>query len=133
MCNYEVLERPNVKALEQIWVKFSLNKLEYIVGSLYRPPAARVSDFLEVFEDVIADFAPVCKEIICGGDININLLDVEDSNSIKFGKAVDCFNLKQIIDRPTRKLALLDIILIAHDCDNFAHGVKTVYGRSDHS
>lgn len=134
---YEILNNNSHDALEQIWIKFKLCNRTYIIGTLYRPPKKNLLEFMNVFEDALSDFTPTCSDIICGGDINIDLLDSENSKSIIFNDCIESYNLKQIINTPTRitksSCTLLDVILISNDKDDYTCGTKEVSSISDHS
>lgn len=131
---YKILKESISEYLEEIWLKIFINKKTYIFGALYRPPAGSFSDFLENLEDTLSDFLPICSEIICGGDINLDLLS-ESQNARKFENALECFKLKQIISSPTRLTkstsTLLDVIIVPIN-DNYTFGVENVFNISDH-
>ena len=101
---------------------------------MYRPPRGKLSDFLDIFEKRISDFHPA--EIICGGDINLNLLNLSDKNRNLFYDSIESLNLQQIIREPTRMLgvttSLLDIILIPSEEQHFQSGTQDL-GISDHN
>lgn len=132
---YEILYTNAHEALEQIWVRVKSSKFTYIIGSLYRPPKGNFNDFLNVFEDSLSEF--ICHEIICGGDINVNLADPLNHSTAAFIDCLEAFNLNQIISSPTRITkttnTLLDVILIPAEEKNYLHGTKDVANISDHS
>lgn len=73
--NYKVLDSQLHEALEQIWIEIKLNKQTYIIGSLYRPPKKNYLDFITIFEDTLSRLSPLCDNLICGGDLNVDLSD----------------------------------------------------------
>lgn len=133
---YEILDINSQDALEHIWIKLVINKNTYIIGSLYRPPNKNMLDFINIFEDTVTALIPKCDNIICGGDININLLDLENDKTILFSESIDLFNFKQVISAPTRVTAssstLIDVILILSEHNVQSCGTKSVDNISDH-
>lgn len=118
---------------EELWIQLRYFNRIFVVGVIYRPPKGRVGDFLQVFEKRLADFQPY--DIICGGDINLNLLSLSDQNVSNFYDFIESLNLQQVIREPTRVTktseALLDVILIPTEETNFEAGNIDV-GISDH-
>ena len=121
--------------LEELWLQIVHSKKTYVVGILYRPPKGKINEFLEIFEERLSDFQP--SDVICGGDINLNLLDLSSQYACLFYDYVESFNLQQIIREPTRVTdttsSLLDIILISSEEVNFSCGVLDASLMSDHS
>lgn len=117
--------------LEQLWIKVYLSKCTCIIGTLYRPPRTlkeNYSNFLNFFEDNVSNFVISCNKFICGGDINIDLLNTENKYTIQFLDALDSFGLKQIINSATRvdrqSATLLDALIISSDLEPIDFGVK---------
>lgn len=121
--------------LEELWLRIFFNSKEYIFGVLYRPPSGRFSNFLECFEDSISEFLPICSEVICGGDANIDMLDFEGLKTVHFNRSLESFNLQQIINTPTRLTkstsTLLDVIILSRN-ENCIVGTENVNNISDH-
>lgn len=119
--------------LEEIWVELETFRNKYIVGVFYRPPKGGVPEFLNILEQRLSDFQP--HEIICGGDINLDLLNFDSKYTHTFYDYIDSLNLQQIVKEPTRVtntcVSLLDVILVSNDKNNFESGVKDT-GISDH-
>ena len=117
--NYEFLNSVQSEHLEQVWIKLKINSVTYIFGSIYRPPRGQFSDFLTLLEESLSHFSMECDRVVCGGDFNLNLLDLNNKSVQDFLFCIDTFNLQQIIDTPTRITAktnsLIDLILISKD------------------
>ena len=132
--NYTISYSSANETLEELWVELSIPYKKYIFGVMYRPPRGKLSDFLDIFEKRISDFQPA--EIICGGDINLNLLNLSDKNRNLFYDSIESLNLQQIIREPTRMLgvttSLVDIILIPSEEQHFQSGTQDL-GISDHN
>lgn len=65
---------------------------------IYRPPSANVS-FYEKFRELLQQ-CNFNREVLVMGDLNINWLNSSTRQQLK--QVTDSFNLKQIIDGPTR-------------------------------
>lgn len=132
----EVLKTTSSGAIEEVWIKLILSKTTIIFGTLYRPPSGGFPEFLTCFEESLAQFLPDCNHIICGGDVNINMLDSDNCRTKSFLSTIDIYNLKQIVKDPTRivnkSATLIDVILVPVDNDSYVCGTKTVYNKSDH-
>lgn len=68
--------------LEQLWIKLTHFKNVYSLGVVYKPPNSPINDFIDKLEETIMYIIPTCNEIIFSGDININLLDVVNKNTV---------------------------------------------------
>lgn len=134
-----VIDIPSLEVLEQKWVSVHICKQKYIIGTVYRPPNKDIEQFLNEFEDSLSFVTPLCDGIICGGDINIDMLDICSNRSILFNNLIESFNLTQIIKGATRvtrdSATLLDIILINEylEDDIIATNILDVPDISDHA
>lgn len=134
--NYEILNSHQTEYLEQLWIKFKFNNISYIFGTIYRPPRGKFSEFLSQFEDSLAYFSMECEKIVCGGDFNLNLLDLSNRSAQDFVSCIETYNLQQIINTPTRVTAttnsLIDLILIHKDEKYYNCSTKNVPHVTDH-
>lgn len=122
---------------EQLWIKLTISKKRYCVGVVYRTIETSVSEFLDSFEEVFFNIVPVCDHVLCMGDINIDLLDLDDNGTKKFNSLIDDLNLQQLISEPTRlsltKNSLLDIVICSKDTEIGSSGVEYLNNlRTDH-
>lgn len=86
--------------IETLWIDIVLPKTKPIlIGTVYKPP--KDNDFFEYFEEQIHKISPCC-EIYILGDFNICLLHKLSVLCKKYQNCLNRFNLKQIIDEPTR-------------------------------
>ena len=112
--------------LEELWIETNILKKKYIFGTLYRPPKGRLSDFLSILEKRLSEFQSL--EIICGGDINLNLLNITDQHTNTFYDYIESLNMQQLIKEPTRiannSSSLLDIILVSNGDFSVDSGIK---------
>lgn len=123
--------------LEELWLKIKLKNKNIVIGTVYRPPASSVSDFLVSLENSLSQLHTYCHDLICGGDINIDLLNVENQQSQNFMKTIELFDLKQTINSPTRitknTSTLIDVILVPSEgCEQDLFGTDRVNNLSDH-
>lgn len=100
--------------LEHIWIEFNLHKKIYIFGNIYRPPNNGCARFLNELEDTLIRIFSEYDSILCMGDMNINLLDYDSSNTSDLLSVFNTFSLEQIIKEPTRisgnSMTLIDLI-----------------------
>lgn len=121
--------------LEQLWIKISFAGKVVGIGVLYRPPHGLVHEFFEEFENVLSNIIPQVDEVICAGDININLLE-KNQGYRDFTNITVAYGLTQIVDEPTRisrtGVSLLDVILISDEELLSSTGVYDMHGITDH-
>lgn len=135
---YEVLLSSMEETIEQIWLKLKYRKTDYILGSLYRPPQKNLHDFIAILEETLVQFLPISSDIIWGGDINIDHLNLGNYNIIKLHEMLDNYGYSQIINTPTRitthSMTLVDVIFVSSDINSkiVDYGVKDSNSISDH-
>ena len=119
--------------LEQLWIKINHNKIKYAFGVIYRPPDSTVS--LEDLDTSLCQVTLAADHVILVGDLNINLLknSTQSSNLLNM---LDTYNLKQIIESPTRittdSHTLIDIICLPKTFDFCNCNIYDTFGMSDH-
>ncbi|KAG5874023.1 hypothetical protein JTB14_029295 [Gonioctena quinquepunctata] len=87
--------------LEQLWIKSTFNKQKMIKGVVYRQPGTNVSNFLRELNSVIECAYVEADSIIVMGDININLLCSDSSDSKKFSSLLTDYGVLQMVKNPT--------------------------------
>ena len=99
--------------VEYMWVKLLINSKNILLGILYRPPGTNLDSFFQYFEDILSDLYTSYDNIVCLGDFNINLLDLNNKTK-KLEDIADIFSMKQYIQQPTRvnegSYSLIDLI-----------------------
>lgn len=104
--------------IESLWVILKLNKYNIAIGVIYRPPTVSILE-LNNMTDLLAEVTVQSDFLILLGDLNINLLEPHTSGYKVFSTIMECFNLKQIIQEPTRITAssatLLDVICVSEN------------------
>ena len=68
---------------ENKWVELEINKKCYIIGCIYRHPNGNVDHFIQVLSKSI-DKLPKNLTCIIGGDLNINLIDIQNEGVLSF-------------------------------------------------
>lgn len=131
-----LIQLPEVRNSEQVWVSVKFSIGQYAIGSLYRPPDFSAVDFLGELESAIGVLEPLYTSLIVLGDLNINLLNFSGTHTKNILNLFESFNMSQMINEPTRigptSATLLD--LIAHS-QNIKKITSKVYkpGIADHS
>lgn len=104
---------------EQVWVKILFQKVSFIFGCVYRPPSHRFSNFLVDFDNTLTSLSPLCDKICCGGDFNIDFLQMFSNEVVEFNLLLENLSLIQTISTPTRitntSSTLIDLLLLTND------------------
>lgn len=115
--------------------KDKIGSLKFILVCIYRPPKSKVLDFLDKIEALFYDIMKSGQYVLFCGDWNLNLLDNSNLN-VKFLKdMLLSFNLRQLVDQPTRvtptSKTLLDIVVTNINVNNIL--CKSIFNvLSDH-
>lgn len=112
---YEIIDSidnsPNVN-LEQLWIRLKLKNKTLAFGTIYRPPAGNLQLCVDQIDNVLSTILPTVDDIICVGDVNVNLLNLNNLISDTF----NAYNFSQLINEPTRisntTSSLLDPIFV---------------------
>ena len=65
---------------KQLWLFVKINNKLCAIGSVYRPPSCSILDFIDNFGVYLRQLVKKFDGIICGGDFNIDYLDVTSSS-----------------------------------------------------
>lgn len=99
--------------LEQLWILVNINNIKVAFGVVYRPPKLKIST-LDMLEEALTHIIGECDNIVLAGDLNVDFSKKESYNSTYLRNILDCFNLNQLIQEPTRitdtSSTLIDII-----------------------
>ena len=90
--------------LEAVAAQFSTSKGQRdLVISVYRPPSASVTDFINKMEDVIKFTREKnYQNIYIAGDINVDLLKTSDQDKTDLSNLMHSYNFYCAINKPTR-------------------------------
>lgn len=126
----------DVNNSEQLWLSFNFQNKKYVIGTLYRSPTLPVREFLNEFENSLSIVAPKFDYIICAGDLNIDVLDPSSNAYSLLSNISDTFELKQIVEQPTRysptSAKLIDLIFCSEEIIVNNSSVTDCSSFSDH-
>jgi len=98
--------------IESISVKAQIgNRKSFIVCSLYRPKFSLSLADLEILENYFEELHNYRYPFYVCGDFNIHLEDTDKTFTRKFNSLLTKFNLVELIQKPTRGNARLDLII----------------------
>lgn len=113
--NYKIINFH--QGTEQLWVATRMNKLNYVVGVVYRPQHCHYTDFINTLEDYLSEAVSTADAVVLLGDFNIDLNVVGSLQADALVDAVATFGLVQIIETPTRitqtRSSLIDLIFVS--------------------
>lgn len=122
--------------LEQLWLMVQFKNRKVALGVIYRPPNAHVEMCLNELSTIIEQIYLEANSVILLGDININLLDLNSTDSNKFNILLTNFDLCQVIKDPTRITntteSLIDIICTSRDMTTKNCGTMDLLNITDH-
>lgn len=122
--------------VEQLWIQIKVGKEKLALGVAYRPDWVQITNFFNALEESLAYVVPACDDLICVGDFNIDLLQVNSLKSNNFFEFIDVFGFKQIINSPTRITSttqtLIDVIIVSNEQSIADSGAREMHGMSDH-
>lgn len=118
--------------LEYLTLKLKLKNKYYVFCVFYRPPNTNFNAIKNDFDNIFSSIYPSVDEIICFGDFNINLLNLDNPLTTLF----ENYNFIQIINEPTRisraAVSLLDPIFVTNESMVTKSEVVSVDEVSDH-
>lgn len=121
--------------IEQVWLIIKSKKKKIGFCVFYRVPGSAMDSFNDVTEVMENVFLEV-DSVIMMGDININFLNNTNKNVTHFHNVFSTFNLRQIVDAPTRitpiSESLIDIVCISDNLKCNHCDVLDTCGASDH-
>lgn len=117
---------------EQVWIEFTISSVKTMVGVVYRPPGnVNINQFLDEFECNISKNLLMCANLVCLGDFNLNVLNLDSIYIQQFVSLLHTYNLTQIIDEPTRRglnsATLIDLILCSNTDFLLSSGVAPYF------
>ena len=122
---------------EQLWLSFSINKVISCIGVIYRVPQYSTIEFIQNLDDVLSILSPKYDNIYCGGDFNMDLLNISATYYNKFMSLLESFSLIQAVNEPTRvgptSATLLDLFICSDHINVLNCSVKDLPNLSDHS
>ena len=136
--NTKIKLRPDlhIHNTEDLFIEILNDKTKNkIVGVIYRPPNNNIDLFLEHFDECLNKISQENKEVYIMGDLNINLLNTNNNNSLKLMSSLAAYSFHSHINDPTRisntSKSLIDNIFSNVINKPFINGVL-YYDISDH-
>lgn len=127
----------DMNGVEQLWIELNLNHKKYAVGVIYRAPNCSIPQFLTTLEDCLNEILPNFDFLICGGDLNIDLLKIESCGAKLLQNIFTSYDLKQIINEPTRvtvtSSTLIDHIICSESLNIKKSSVNNIHNIADHN
>lgn len=106
--------------IEQLWLSIRVHAKMFVFGVVYRPPNTQYRCFVEELELSFANCLPISEQVICLGDLNIDLLKPDNPATVYLMNALEAVGFRQIIKQPTRitetRVSLLDLIIVTDMC-----------------
>lgn len=133
---FDIINSPFVYAdTEVLWVRLKIMNKVFIIGVVYKPPRANSLEFSHFLEDSLSHFTVESDYVICTGDFNVDMLNLDNTISRAITNTLDALNLKQIINEPTRyagmSAKLLDVMITQDDIVE-SSGVTNLFDNFDH-
>ena len=105
---FTVLDELYNSSFEILWISIRPNRLprgiaNLIISTVYHPPSADNSDML--------DYLSNCLSRVESRFPNCGLIILGDFNKLNVSRLRSCYNLKQLVNIPTRENNTLDIVL----------------------
>lgn len=105
--------------LHQLWLKIQVRNFKsFLVCAAYRPPNAHLECFDSDFRNTLFSALSLNLPVYILGDVNCNLLGLQDPPAQAFVSFCSCFNLSQVISLPTRITesteSLIDVVLVSN-------------------
>ncbi|XP_053398328.1 uncharacterized protein LOC128556711 [Mercenaria mercenaria] len=126
--NFKCVRRFDLESdkTEAIWLEVQKNKQKpFVFGYIYRPPSSNVEWNCEL-EYTIEKIFNENKEIILTGDFNYNYDPItKATNNNSWDNITNSFNLKQLVDMPTRVTCTTKTI-IDHLYTNFSQNISEI-------
>lgn len=107
--DFKVLRSP--KSEEHLSISVTINSVSFVVCVTYRCHAQNYKNFIDQTENIISVYSLRFDNIFIMGDMNIDLFKVNDVKTISYNSFLDGMGLLQLINEPTREMALLDHII----------------------
>ena len=118
--------------IEQLWIKIRFSTRTVAFAVFYRPPKTNIGVALEQLDEVLSFVFPTVDYVVCLGDINVNLLNLNNP----VAECFDSYGFRQVISEPTRETehsaTLLDPIFVSDPNIVGKAGVVDAEGVSDH-
>ncbi|KAL3268874.1 hypothetical protein HHI36_007963, partial [Cryptolaemus montrouzieri] len=119
---YKVLHKSEENySVQQLWVTMQLRNKKVGVGFVYKPPRVNVDTFVTEISDVFDKVFLIVDLLILMGDMNINLLNVDYSDTKKFNIILRTYRTHEsLIDSLCESMDLIVSDLPTTDLENIS-------------
>ena len=83
-------------------MKITINNEDLIIIEIYRPPGINIESFISSLELVLLNDIVRNKNVLVGGDMNINLNDINSTHVMNYISLFNSYMLMPAIMKPTR-------------------------------
>ena len=87
--------------IESCTVRITIGKIDLVIVGIYRPHIGRIMEFCESLGSLLSS-SELSKDVCVLGDLNINLLNQENSDVMHFSALMRSFQFLPTITKPTR-------------------------------
>ena len=99
-------------SLEYISCKTTINKQQFILCCVYRPPSSSNQVFLDEWNNLLSNLTVSPYELLICGDINLHLDNLSNTYSGLFQQSLDACGMVQHVNEPTHhQCHTLDILV----------------------
>ena len=103
----------------QLWLSVQIQKCKsFIICTAYKPPDCTLDCFDEEFAESFVSASTLKKDIYILLDLNCNVISSSDSGAKALQNFCSSFNLKQLVNQPTRitesSTSLIDVVLVTN-------------------
>lgn len=121
-----------ISNIETLWSEVSLPKAKpFLICTVYRPPNVH-ADWIDLFEEELSLAQTTGYEIIIMGDFNIDFINCSNN---KWLHLIELFDLKQLVNHPTRitqySSSIIDHVYSSNP-ENISECFVAHYAISDH-
>lgn len=99
-------------------IEYTLSSKKYFLSCIYRPPSLSTDNFISKLEDLLALVTPLYDAVVMLGDLNVDFM-VNTRHVTNLKNVLSNFNLKQVIDKPTRSVmnssTLIDVLIVSSE------------------
>jgi len=98
--------------VESLTLQIQLNKVKsFVVSCVYRPKFSLSTNDLDLLEEYFSELCNLKYSFYSCGDFNIHLEDTSKSHIRKFNSLMTKLDLTELIQKPSRGKARLDLII----------------------
>ncbi len=109
--------------LEYINCRAQINKKQFVLCCVYKPPSSSNSDFISEWNNLLSSLVIYPGEIIICGDVNIHLDKPSNSNTNTFLQSLHACGLVQHVQEATHYLGHTPDIIVTRESNNCINNI----------